>query len=87
MKRPAGGSGKRSTALSARKSKTAAAKKAADELRLSDSHPNHDKHLCHIVNLRNMKTVAKLSKDAKYVCYLCGRAAKNKVNLCLPVEI
>ena len=54
---------------------------------LADAHPGHDKHLCHIVNMRNMKTLAKLSKDAKHICYICGRAAKNKDNLCVPVEI
>ena len=54
---------------------------------LVDAHPGHDKHLCHVINMRNMKTLAKLSKDAKNICYICGRAAKNKSNLCAPVEI
>ena len=54
---------------------------------LADYHPNHDKHLCKMVALRNMKTVGKLAKDAQYICFLCGRAAKNKTNLCEPVEL
>jgi hypothetical protein len=54
---------------------------------LADYHPNHDKHLCKMVELRNMKTVGKLAKDARYICFLCGRAAKNKSNLCEPVEL
>ena len=54
---------------------------------LADYHPHHDSHLCKMVALRNMKTVATLSKDARYICFLCGRAAKNKKNLCEPVEI
>ena len=66
---------------------TVSNKNAQKQVALADAHPGHDKHLCHIVNMRNMKTLAKLSKDAKFICYICGRAAKNKSNLCAPVEI
>ena len=57
------------------------------KISLSDYHPNHDRHLCKMVELRNMQTVGKLAKGARYICFLCGRAAKNKSNLCEPVEI
>lgn len=57
------------------------------KMSLSDYHPNHGRHLCKMVELRNMKTVGKLAKEARYICFLCGRAAKNKSNLCEPVEI
>jgi len=69
---------------------SAAAKKKSTvdyKMPLADYHPNHDKHLCKMVELRNMKSVGKLAKDAQYICFLCGRAAKNKSNLCEPVEL
>jgi len=62
-------------------------KKAAEEIKLGDLHPDHDHHLCHIVGLRNMKTAGKLAKDAQHICVICGRAAKSKRNLCEPVKI
>jgi hypothetical protein len=58
-----------------------------EKLALVDFHPGHDRHLCHIMNLRNVKTAGRLSKDARYICFLCGRAAKNKKNLCEPLQI
>lgn len=54
---------------------------------LADYHANHDKHLCKLVAGRNMKTAGVLAKNARYICFLCGRAAKNKSNLCEPVEL
>lgn len=57
------------------------------KISLSDYHPNHDRHLCKMVELRNMKSVGDLAKGARYMCFLCGRAARNKSNLCEPVDI
>jgi hypothetical protein len=75
--------------IKGRRSIAAAKKKSTVDYRmpLADYHPNHDKHLCKMVELRNMKTVGKLAKDAQYICFLCGRAARNKTNLCEPVEL
>ena len=72
-----------------KRSSTIAKKAAAVDykLSLSDYHVHHDHHLCNIVALRNMKTAAVLAKDAQYICFICGRAAKDKKNLCAPVEI
>jgi hypothetical protein len=59
----------------------------AQKYQLTNDCPNHDKHLCHVVALRNMKAAGQLAKDAKYLCVVCGRAARKKINLCVPVEI
>ena len=73
---------------STRKKKPGTKTAAVDyKLSLSDYHTHHDNHLCNIVALRNMKTAAALVKDAHYICFICGRAAKDKKNLCAPVEI
>ena len=75
--------------IKGKKSIAAAKKKSTVDYKmpLADYHPNHDKHLCKIVEVRNMQTAGKLAKDARYICFLCGRAAKNKDNLCEPVEL
>jgi len=75
--------------IKVRNSVAASKKKSTVDYRmpLADYHPNHDKHLCKMVELRNMKTAGKLAKNAQYICFLCGRAAKNKSNLCEPVEL
>lgn len=75
--------------LKGKKSIAAAKSKSTVDYKmpLADYHPNHDKHLCKMVELRNMKSVGKLAKNAHYICFLCGRAARNKSNLCEPVEL
>ncbi len=69
------------------KSKTTKRDTGNEKYKLEDCHPDHDKHMCHFMDLRNLKTVAKLVKDSQYICFICGRAAKNKKNLCEPINI
>jgi hypothetical protein len=46
-----------------------------------------ERHLCKIAKKSGPEKIRNIVKDAKYLCSKCGRAAREEVNLCKPVDL